>query len=335
MPSSLRHCLIAVCMLLTSFGSPAHAQKGLQEGIRDLATHIAEKASKEKKQRIAVLPFQELGGKASVIGTYVSEALVTDLIEAGGFDVVERAMLDRLLGEIKLGQTGVIDPETAKKVGKIASVDAIVTGSVTDFQSSVALNCRLIDTQTGRIFAAAQTQIVKDEAVKNIMRTPLPEAPGDGGKPALKRPESEPAKPAAPEPIRVRVNDHVFELKRCTLSRTNLECQVLITNEGPDRTLYLSPGNARLIDEGGTQYDAISLTLGGGDHVPMMTFGNNKPPAASHLTTGVPVKAVLRFEGIPTGTKRVALVEIQEDAGGFYGGRGLKAQFRNVPLAAP
>jgi hypothetical protein len=63
-----------------------------------------------------------------------------------------------------------------------------------------------------------------------------------------------------------------------------------------------------------------------------MTFGDNKPPATARLATGVPVKAVLSFEGVPSSTKRAALIEIQETAGGFYGGRGLKAQFRNVPL---
>jgi hypothetical protein len=151
--------------------------------------------------------------------------------------------------------------------------------------------------------------------------------------PPSQGPEREQAKPAAPEILRQRVSDHIFELKQCSLSGTSLECEVLITNQGEDRTLRLSPGSARLVDEGGTEYSCISLTLGGGgSHVPTMTFGDNKPPAAAQLTNGVPIKAVLTFEGIPAGTKRAALIEIQEPAGGFYGGRGLKAQFRNVPL---
>jgi hypothetical protein len=151
--------------------------------------------------------------------------------------------------------------------------------------------------------------------------------------PPSQSPEREPAKPAAPEILRQRVFDHIFELKQCSLTGISLECEVLITNQGEDRTLRLSPASARLVDEGGTEYSCVSLTLGGGgSHVPTMTFGDNKPPAGAKLTTGVPVKAVLTFEGIPSGTKRAALIEIQETAGGFYGGRGLKAQFRNVPL---
>jgi hypothetical protein len=163
--------------------------------------------------------------------------------------------------------------------------------------------------------------------------TTVPDRPTPSIEPTSHDPEREPTKPAAPEILRVRAADHVFELKQCILSGTALECEVLITNQGEERTLYLFPGSCRLIDEGGTEYSAISLTLGGGgSHVPVMTFGANKPPAAANLPTGVPIKAALSFEGLPSGIKRAALIEMQEAVGGFYGGRGLRAQFRNVTL---
>ncbi len=320
-------------MLAAAVSNPIYPQKILSEGIKDLATQIATNVSKEKKQRIAILPFRELDGKPTVLSTFISEELVTDLFAIGGIEIVERAMLDRLLGEIKLGQSGVIDPETAKKVGKIASVDAIVTGSVTDLQSYVALNCRLIDTQTGRIFGAAQAKIVKDDDLRKIMGASLPDPLGESLKPPP-QPERQAPRPGAPEPIRVRVKDHVFELKRCARSGESLQCEILITNEGADRKVSLFASNARLIDEGGTEYEAISLTFVGSSRK-VMVFGNNKPPSAADLATGVPVKAVVTFEGIPSSTQRAALIEIREAAGGFYGGRGLKAQFRNVPLQAP
>ena len=145
------------------------AQKLLTEGIKDLATQISESAAKGQKRRIAVVPLRELDGRTTVLGTYIAEELVTDLFAVGKLEIVERGLLDKVLGELKLGASGVIDPETAKQVGRLAGVDAIVTGTVTDLQSLVALNCRLIDTQTGRIFAAAQTKIIKDEDVKKIM----------------------------------------------------------------------------------------------------------------------------------------------------------------------
>ena len=47
------------------------------------------------------------------------------------------------------------DSATAARIGKLAGVEMIVTGSVTDLQSTLAVNCRLIDVSTARVFGAA------------------------------------------------------------------------------------------------------------------------------------------------------------------------------------
>lgn len=51
-----------------------------------------------------------------------------------GFEVIERSSLDRVLGEQNLQMSGLTDPVTATKVGKILGVDAIVLGNVTASQ---------------------------------------------------------------------------------------------------------------------------------------------------------------------------------------------------------
>jgi len=155
--------------VLVAGESAAIAQRILADGIRELSTQIAAKVTKEQKHKIAVLPFKELEGQRTVLGSYLAEELVTALFENPGFSIVERTMLDRVIGELKLDQSGLIDPETAKRVGKIAGVDAIVTGTITDLASYVAVNARLIDAQSGRIFAAAEVRIAKDDDVRKIM----------------------------------------------------------------------------------------------------------------------------------------------------------------------
>src|SRR6202165_286286 len=164
--------VLAALAILLALALPATAQKILAEGIKDLATQIAGKVTKEQKHKIAVLPFKELEGQPTVLGSFLAEELVTDLFENPRLSIVERTMLDKVVGELKLAQSGLIDPETAKRVGKIAGVDAIVTGTITDLSSYVALNARLIDGQSGHIFAAAQTRIVKDDDVRKIMAAP-------------------------------------------------------------------------------------------------------------------------------------------------------------------
>jgi len=160
-------------LLALLLAAPMTAQQKLSDGIKELATQISATATRQDKQKIAVLPFRELEGQSTVLGTYLSEELVTSLFQLGNFRIVERQLLDKLLGELKIEQTGAIDPRTAKEIGRIAGVDAIVTGSITDLESSIGVNCRVIDTATGEVFGAAKTRIIKDDDVTKIMRTVL------------------------------------------------------------------------------------------------------------------------------------------------------------------
>ena len=52
----------------------------------------------------------------------------------------------------------------------MAGVDAIVTGTITELGSYVAINCRMIETETGEIFAAAKAKIKKDKNIIRIMK---------------------------------------------------------------------------------------------------------------------------------------------------------------------
>jgi curli biogenesis system outer membrane secretion channel CsgG len=174
----VRPILLGVLLL---FVAEARAQQPLDTAVRDLASQITTSATKQEKQRIAVLPFRELDGQPTVFGTYLAEELVTNLFQLGNFKIVERQLLDKVMGELKIQRSGAIDPATAKEIGRIAAVDAIVTGSITELDHFVAINCRLIDTTTGEVFGAAQTKIAKDTDVGKLMNivvsgdnTPLP-----------------------------------------------------------------------------------------------------------------------------------------------------------------
>ena len=333
-----------VALLAIYIASPAPAQKLLPDGIKDLATQIATGVAKEQKQKIAVLPFRELDGRATVLGTYISEQLVTDLFAAGVLDIVERAMLDKLIGEIRLGQNGVIDPETAKKLGKVAGVDAIVTGSITDLQTYVALNCRLIDAQTGRIFGAAQTRIVKDDDVRKIMGAALPSAPSGSTETQTGQEQagasSKPPQPAAAQ--RKEASGFLFELKACTLSGTSVTCDLLVTNKGEDRWLQLFSGNnrwesdvpTRLITEDGSECFAESVSLG----------GDGGRSSKTLLASEVPTRVRYKFGKVTPEAQKATLLQISgsvEDSNSssrrvtVRGGDSLSIQFRNVPLVRP
>lgn len=158
--------IASVCVaLLLALTSEVWGQSRLGAAIEELATHIGASVAKEQKRKIGVIPFSGIRNEGTVFGSYLSEELTSHLFNTQKFDLVEKALMNKVLRELKLGETGVIDPATVKRVGQIAGVDAIVTGTVTDLGPYVAVNCRLIDIQTGTVLGAASVRIVKDDEV--------------------------------------------------------------------------------------------------------------------------------------------------------------------------
>ncbi len=124
------------------------------------------------KRRIGVVSFENKAPYAQTrIGNTATDILITELTKSGKFIVVERDRLDKVLEEQKLGQSGAIDPGTAAQVGKVLGLNAIVTGSVSQFgvksegkdfivtQSKqqiveCTVDVRVTDAETGQILLA-------------------------------------------------------------------------------------------------------------------------------------------------------------------------------------
>lgn len=162
---------IVAFVILFMVANDACAQKVIGDAAKELADQIAIAAARQKRRRIAVIPFRELDGRVTVLGTYLAEELVTDLFSTGAVDVVEHSMIDKVMAELKFSQSGAVDPDSARHVGRIIGVDAIVTGSIADLKSYVGVNCRLINTETGRIFGVAKTKIVKDADLQRSLKS--------------------------------------------------------------------------------------------------------------------------------------------------------------------
>ena len=124
------------------------------------------------KSRIAVIDFeqkafQEFQGKQ--IGEIVAEWLITSLANTGRFEVVERAQLQKILQEQQLGVTGMINQETAAKMGELLGVKVIVSGSVIQIGNTYDVNARLISVQDGSIIKAERVRGVGLDGVERMM----------------------------------------------------------------------------------------------------------------------------------------------------------------------
>lgn len=126
------------------------------DGYKTIARQFSRAARQERVARVAILPFVPTDGSGANEGWTISERLITRLVRAGGVQTIEREMLRKLLEEHALASTGLIDTTQLKRLGKILSVEAIVTGTFHAEGKRVALDARLIDIETGVILAAGE-----------------------------------------------------------------------------------------------------------------------------------------------------------------------------------
>jgi TolB-like protein len=159
--------LILINMLLVTNLVLAAGELDLK--FDELINQIVAGITSNNKSRIAVIEFSDIDGKVTGLGRFVAEELTTRLFRTKKYEVVERELLNKVLEEHKLSLTGIIDQSSAKELGKLIGVDAIVTGTVAELGKTVKINARLIATETGAIFAVAAVEIAKDENIEKLI----------------------------------------------------------------------------------------------------------------------------------------------------------------------
>jgi TolB-like protein len=111
-----------------------------------------------KAKTIAISYFDNSSGDAkyNALSKGIADMLITDLSKVKGVNIVEREKLEKLIQEIKLGQSKYFDPATAQKLGKGLGAQNILTGSFYFLDNTLRIDARLIDVQTGGIILAEQ-----------------------------------------------------------------------------------------------------------------------------------------------------------------------------------
>ena len=147
--------LVAMFSLLSNWNSKADAQDAeLTTAVLPLAVTGQETGLiKELMSRVKGRS-QE---KPDTLGEEFALLLTRELSETHGIPLVERSDLDKVLSEVELGQSGIVDPSTAAKIGKIAGAKVIVTGRMFQVRSQMVVVAKVIGVETSRVFAQTVT----------------------------------------------------------------------------------------------------------------------------------------------------------------------------------
>ncbi|HEX9736321.1 MAG TPA: FlgO family outer membrane protein [Thermoanaerobaculia bacterium] len=223
-----RNFLLALCCVGLWLSQPA---AGYQNEIDQTARAIVEKVQTSNTITIAVVDFTDLKGNVTELGRFLAEELSSALAETGGLRVIDRIHLRSLLQEHKLAASGVIDPATARRLGQIAGVQALVTGTITEFGDSVRLTAKVLDTATAQIQASVRTDIPKTDAVKDLLGRGVDTGSGSG----FSQSTPEPTKPPTIQSQQAQeVEEFSFQLQRCDVDGADIVCHWAITNKDPE-----------------------------------------------------------------------------------------------------
>lgn len=98
-------------------------------------------------------------------GQLLTTALMDRFLENQRFQVVERAILDKLLGELKIATSNLADRRTALSLGKILAARIILTGKVIHSGPQTQVSMRAIETETGRILMSVTEDFTSSDDV--------------------------------------------------------------------------------------------------------------------------------------------------------------------------
>jgi hypothetical protein len=149
-----------------------YAPGGLRASVHQLADRLAESTPERRVLWLAVSEFADLDGVTSDLGRYVAERLTTRLSHhRDRFRLLERRRLAQVLEELRFGLSALADPRKIQQAGRMAGVDALVIGTVSERGRAVDVDARIVEVNTMAVVASAHVSISRsDPAIELLER---------------------------------------------------------------------------------------------------------------------------------------------------------------------
>jgi TolB-like protein len=292
--------LCAMFSVVSSFGQVPFMSKTFDKQMNKLSKEMVKSLSEVNKTKIAILEFPDLNGNITELGKFIPEELTTRFFKTKKFNVVERQLLSQILKEQNLGMTGLLDASSAAQVGKMAGVDAIVTGTISDLGTSIRVNARLISTESATVFAVASVDLPRDAHLMSMfgktIETDVAPVGKQGGADSKDK-----GKAAAGTPTWEEKNFSIT-LKSCNKNQTRMRIELTLKNTGEDRELQI--GDVFAYDDLGNKYSVSLRELANQSNDKGGWFINK-------VVANVNTKLAFEFKEVDGKAKNITLLEIK------------------------
>ncbi len=178
-----RTCLLtATAWWLTAAGCFSASQMAALQ----VPANFAKSPSLDSKQvwRVAVLPPAEQADVTEPASSALYDYAGMVLMRTGRFSLVDRSAVDKLLAEQQFSYTGVVDPGTAARLGKLLGAEAVMIINITKVrhdpfwddspeQRDAELQVKIVSVETGEVLYSAVGQGSNFEGAAGALRMAL------------------------------------------------------------------------------------------------------------------------------------------------------------------
>lgn len=151
------NCVSILLALLLAFAGEASANQVVTPHTRDQARKLVrEEASLQTvsaRNTLAVLYFRNISGQEELAPLQKGLALmlITDLSTVKDLQVVERIRLQALTEELGLGVSGIVEPGTSPRVGKLLGARWLVGGDINGAQQKLAVQSEILEVPADQV----------------------------------------------------------------------------------------------------------------------------------------------------------------------------------------
>lgn len=163
----MKYLIVMVLMLMAA---TSNSQGAMENSLKEISTSIAQKMLRMGKKRIAVLDLTDISRAETNAGKYIADVISINLLnDTSNFQLYDRQNLDKIMREMKLNSEGYIDEASAKQLGKLLSVDAIVSGNYTVLNNRISITLKVFDSETAFLIGGAMKDISLDDDAKALL----------------------------------------------------------------------------------------------------------------------------------------------------------------------
>ena len=269
---------LSVIILLIFSALSLKAQQNLDKEIEAIVAPLVASISNQPVKNVAISDFTLLDGTPTELGKYLAEEFSLSLINAKkSFIVIDRSRVTALLKENNLGGSGLIDPTTIAKLGKMKGIDALIAGTLTSTGNTIRLIVKVWNLESQGLVAGNKGDISKTPFIMELEGKVV-----SGGTNAINSGTQPPVLPRSNTNPTYTQGNLEFEALSCTQVGNRVICKLKVVSKDKDSRnvnflCVSSFGTSKIYDDDSNEFlcDNLKIANLSGSHITKNLIANS------------------------------------------------------------